>query len=85
MRATGTIEHMYESSEGQVPGPPDAQAVLSSVDEAFAQLLDELFSSPRLTYAATRELPTSYHGHRLGRPRHRRFVLRAGVDLDDPR
>lgn len=59
--------------------------MLSPVDGAFAQLLDELFGSPRLTYASTRELPTSYHGHRHGRPRHRRFVLRAGADLDDPR
>lgn len=76
---------MYESSEGQAPGPSGVQAVGSPVDAAFATLLDELFAGPRVTYAPVRESPTYYGGHRHGRPRHRRFVLRAGTDLDDPR
>ena len=74
---------MYESSEGQAPGPPAGQAVGSPVDVAFAALLDELFTGPRVTYAPVLESPTYYGGH--GRRRHRRFVLRAGADLDDPR
>jgi hypothetical protein len=81
---------MYESSEGQVPGRPGAQAVGSPVDAAFAALLDELFSGPRVTYPPVREPPPMYyeghaHGHAHERRRHRRFVLRAGADLDDPR
>ncbi|MDR7385775.1 hypothetical protein [Promicromonospora iranensis] len=77
---------MYESTEGQVPGPSaGAQAVGSPVDTAFAALLDELFSGPRVTYAPVRESPTYYGGHTHGQRRHRRFVLRAGTDLDDPR
>jgi len=72
---------MYESAEGQ---PSGTQAVRSSLDVALATLLDELFVSPRVTYAPVREAPTYYGGHRQ-RPRHRRFVLRAGADLDDPR
>lgn len=82
MRATATLEHMYESSEGQVPGTRGAG---SAVEAAFAVLLDELFTGPRVTYAPVRESPTYYGGHRHGRPPHRRFVLRAGADLDDPR
>ncbi|MGI5191692.1 hypothetical protein ACQEVI_26370 [Promicromonospora sp. CA-289599] len=74
---------MYESTEGQAPGRPGAQAVGSPVDGAFAELLDELFTGPRFTYPPVRESPTYYGGH--GRRRHRRFVLRAGTDLDDPR
>ena len=76
---------MYESTEGQVPGRPGAQAVGSPVDAAFAALLDELFTGPRVTYPPVRESPTYYGGHAHGRRRHRRFVLRAGADLDDPR
>lgn len=80
---------MYESSEGQVPGRPGTQAVGSPVDAAFAVLLDELFTGPRVTYPPVRESPTYYGGHAHGdareRRRHRRFVLRAGTDLDDPR
>ncbi len=82
MRATARLEHMYESSEGQAPG---AQTARSPVDAAFAGLLDELFTGPRVTYAPVRESPTYYGGHRYRRPAHRRFVLRAGADLDDPR
>ncbi|MFJ3404482.1 hypothetical protein [Promicromonospora sp. NPDC090134] len=73
---------MYESMEGQALGGP--------VDVAFAALLDGLFTGPRVTYAPVREAPTYYggrhHGERQqgGQP-HRRFVLRAGTDLDDPR
>jgi hypothetical protein len=73
---------MYESSEGQVPG---TRAALSPVDAAFAVLLDELFTGTRITYAPVRESPTYYGGHRYRRPAHRRFVLRAGADLDDPK
>ncbi|MFC8798463.1 hypothetical protein ACFT2C_12085 [Promicromonospora sp. NPDC057138] len=73
---------MYESSEGQAPAAPAAQ---SPVDAAFVVLLDELFTGPRVTYAPVRESPTYYGGHRYRRPAHRRFVLRAGADLDDPR
>lgn len=76
---------MYESAEGQVSGRPGVRAVGSPVDAAFAALLDELFTGPRVTYAPVRELPTYYGGHRYRRPAHRRFVLRAGADLDDPR
>jgi hypothetical protein len=80
---------MYESSEGQVPARPGAQAVGSPVDAAFAALLDELFTGPRVTYPPVRESPTYYGGHAHGHAhegrRHRRFVLRAGADLDDPR
>ncbi len=77
---------MYESTEGQVPGRPGAQAVVGSpVDAAFAALLDELFTGPRVTYPPVRESPTYYGGHVHERRRHRRFVLRAGTDLDDPR
>jgi hypothetical protein len=74
---------MYEPTEGQAPALPAPQAVGSPVDEAFAALLDELFTRPRVTYAPVLESPTYYGGH--GRRRHRRFVLRAGTDLDDPR
>lgn len=76
---------MYESTEGQVPGRAVAQAVGSPVDAAFAALLDELFAGPRVTYPPVRESPTYYGGHVHERRRHRRFVLRAGADLDDPR
>lgn len=76
---------MYESMDGQGPGGVGAHALGSPVDAAFAALLDELFTGPRVTYAPVRESPTYYGGHRHGRPEHRRFVLRAGVDLDDPR
>jgi hypothetical protein len=76
---------MYESAEGQEPGGPGTQALGSPVDAALATLLDELFTGPRVTYAPVGESPTYYGGHRHGRPRHRRFVLRAGADLDDPR
>ncbi|GAB2476036.1 hypothetical protein GCM10027063_16110 [Promicromonospora xylanilytica] len=76
---------MYESTEGQEAGGAGVQALGSPVDAAFAALLDELFTGPRVTYAPVRESPTYYGGHRHGRPGHRRFVLRAGVDLDDPR
>lgn len=76
---------MYESTDGQGPGVVGAHAPGSPVDAAFAALLDELFTGPRVTYAPVRESPTYYGGHRHGRPEHRRFVLRAGVDLDDPR
>jgi hypothetical protein len=82
---------MYESAEGQAldrpdaPGGPDAQTVRSPVDAAFAVLLDELFTGPRVTYAPVRESPTYYGGHRYRQRPHRRFVLRAGADLDDPR
>lgn len=82
MRATARLEHMYESSEGQVSG---ARTARSPVDAAFATLLDELFTGPRVTYAPVLEPPTYYGGHRPVRPAHRRFVLRAGADLDDPR
>ncbi|MFI2364396.1 hypothetical protein [Promicromonospora sp. NPDC019610] len=77
---------MYEPTEGQALDGP--------VDVAFAALLDGLFTGPRVTYAPVRETPTYYGGHRGGRPegggqqggrRHRRFVLRAGTDLDDLR
>lgn len=71
---------MYESTEGQAPG---AQATRSPVEAALAALLDELFAGPRVTYAPVMESPTYYAGHR--ERRHRRFVLRAGADLDDPR
>jgi hypothetical protein len=74
---------MYESTEGQ--GRSGAQVLGSPVDAALATLLDELFTGPRVTYAPVGESPTYYGGHHHGRPRHRRFVLRAGVDLDDPR
>ncbi|WP_036959673.1 hypothetical protein [Promicromonospora kroppenstedtii] len=75
---------MYESTEGQALGRPVAPPVSSPVDAAFAALLDELFTGPRVTYAPVLEEPTYYGGHRR-EPRHRRFVLRAGTDLDDPR
>lgn len=73
---------MYEPTEGQALDGP--------VDAAFAALLDGLFTGPRVTYAPVREAPTYYggHHHHGGRDqgsRHRRFVLRAGTDLDDPR
>jgi len=78
---------MYEPTEGQALGRPSTHAVESSVDVALATLLDELFTGPRVTYAPVRESPVYYGGHRDAgrRPRHRRFVLRAGADLDDPR
>lgn len=79
------IERMYESTEGQAPGSPGTRALDSPVEESFAWLLDELFTGPRITYAPVLESPTYYGGHRHGRLRHRRFVLRAGADLDDPR
>ena len=85
MGAAGRLERMYESTEGQVPGPSHAQTTVSPVDDALAALLDELFTGPRVTYAPVLESPVYYGGHRHGRPRHRRFVLRAGADLDDPR
>ena len=75
---------MYESTEGQAPGLLRAPAVGSPVDEALATLLDELFTGPRVTYPPVGESPTYYGGHRHGSRRHRRFVLRAGADLDDP-
>jgi hypothetical protein len=75
---------MYESSEGQALDRPSAQK-WSPVDAAFVVLLGELFSGPRVTYAPVRESPTYYGGHRHRRRPHRRFVLRAGADLDDPR
>ncbi|MFD7307938.1 hypothetical protein [Promicromonospora sp. NPDC059942] len=77
---------MYEPTEGQALDGP--------VDAAFAALLDGLFTGPRVTYAPVREAPTYYGGHRPAEQRHggrgqgrrhRRFVLRAGTDLDDPR
>ncbi|WP_285106052.1 hypothetical protein [Promicromonospora sp. MEB111] len=87
---------MYEPMEGQAldgPGVLDGDGALaapSPVDVAFAALLDGLFTGPRVTYAPVREAPTYYGGHhqaeqRQGGRRHRRFVLRAGTDLDDPR
>ena len=85
MRATDILEHMYESAEGQALDRPDAQVARSPVDAAFVVLLDELFTGPRVTYAPVRELPTYYGGHRYRERPHRRFVLRAGADLDDPR
>jgi hypothetical protein len=66
---------MYESSEGQAP----------SAQAAFAALLDELFTGPRVTYAPVRESPVYYGGHSYRERRHRRFVLHPGTDLDDPR
>ncbi|MFC6510895.1 hypothetical protein ACFQBY_20805 [Promicromonospora citrea] len=75
---------MYGSSEGQVPGA----RVASPVDAAFDALVAELLASPRITYAPILERPALYYGgHAAGRSarRHRRFVLRAGTDLDDPR
>lgn len=74
---------MYELTEGQASDRSGAHAVPSPVDVAFAGLLDELFTGPRVTYAPVREEPVYYGGH-PGRRRHRRFVLRAGTDLDDP-
>lgn len=82
---------MYESAEGQAldgPGVLDGDGALaapSPVDAAFAALLDGLFTGPRVTYAPVREAPTYYGGHRRVGRRHRRFVLRAGTDLDDLR
>jgi hypothetical protein len=82
---------MYESSEGRALDRPNAQTVpkaqtaQSPVDAAFVALLDGLFSGPRVTYAPVRESPTYYGGHRYRARGHRRFVLRAGADLDDPR
>jgi hypothetical protein len=73
---------MYESAEGQASG---TQTARSPVDAALAALLDELFTGPRVTYAPVKESPTYYGGHRCERRGHRRFVLRAGADLDDPR
>jgi hypothetical protein len=73
---------MYESTEGQAPGTRTAR---SPVDAALAALLDELFAGPRVTYAPVRESPVYYGGHRHRQRVHRRFVLRAGADLDDPR
>lgn len=67
---------MYESTEGQAAGAPAA----SPVDAAFAALLDELFADRRAG-----ERPVHYGAHRSPARRHRRFVLRAGTDLDDPR
>ena len=78
---------MYESTEGQALGRPSAHAVESSVDAAFVALLDELFTGPRVTYPPVGERPVHYEGdgrHRSSQRRHRRFVLRAGADLDDP-
>ncbi|MFD2795138.1 hypothetical protein ACFS27_16390 [Promicromonospora vindobonensis] len=75
---------MYESAKGQESGGSGTQALGSSVDAALATLVDELFTGPRVTYAPVGEPPTYYGGHRHGRPRRRRFVLRAGADLDDP-
>lgn len=74
---------MYEVSEGQVPGA----RVASPVDAAFDALVAELLTSPRVTYAPILERPLYYGGHPAPRPerRRRRFVLRAGADLDDPR
>lgn len=72
---------MYESTEGQAAGAPAA----SPVDAAFAALLDELFADRRVTYARAGERPVHYGAHRSPARRHRRFVLRAGTDLDDPR
>jgi hypothetical protein len=85
VRATDILEHMYESSEGQALDHPSPQAAGSPVDAAFVVLLDELFTGPRVTYAPVRESPTYYGGHRYRVRPHRRFVLRAGADLDDPR
>ena len=68
---------MYESTEG-LP-------VASPVDAAFVALLDELFAVRRVTYARAGERPVHYGAHRRAERRHRRFVLRAGTDLDDPR
>ena len=77
---------MFEIVEGHQSGRPGGQAPESPVDAAFAALLlDEVFTGPRVTYAPVRESPTYYGGHHHGTPRHRRFVLRAGTDLDDPR
>ena len=79
---------MYESTEGQALGLPSVQAAGPPVEAAFAALLDELFTGPRVTYPPVGERPVHYEGegwHRSGRRRHRRFVLRAGADLDDPR
>ncbi|MFD6140578.1 hypothetical protein [Promicromonospora sp. NPDC060271] len=76
---------MYESMEGTAPVRPGAETVGSPVDAAFAALLDELLTGPRVTYPPVRESPTYYGGHAHERRRHRRFVLRAGTDLDDPR
>ncbi|MCP2266926.1 hypothetical protein ACFQHV_02460 [Promicromonospora thailandica] len=73
---------MYETSEGQVPGG----RVASPVEAAFAALVDELVAGSRVTYAPATERAVHYAGHAHGAPRrHRRFVLRAGTDLDDPR
>ncbi|MFI6427831.1 hypothetical protein [Promicromonospora sp. NPDC050880] len=72
---------MCESSAGHEPG----QGTVSPVDAAFGALLDELFAGPRVTYAPVGELPLYHSGHRRAARRHRRFVLRAGTDLDDPR
>lgn len=74
---------MYAVLEGQVPGA----RVVSPVDAAFDALVAELLTSPRVTYAPILERPLYYGGHPAVRParRHRRFVLRAGTDLDDPR
>ena len=55
----------------------------SAVDEAFATMVGGLLTSPRVTYAPVLERPVYWAGH--GRRPHRRIVLRAGVDLDDPR
>ena len=76
---------MFEIVEGQQSGRPGRQALEFPVDAAFAALLDEVFTGPRVTYAPVRESPTYYGGHHHGTPRHRRFVLHAGTDLDDPR
>lgn len=77
---------MYESAEGQESGRSGTRVLASPVDAALATLLDELFTGPRVTYAPVGESPTyCYGGHHHGRPKHRRFVLRAGADLDDPR
>jgi hypothetical protein len=75
---------MYEFMEGRALGRPVTQPASSPVDAAFAALLDELFTGPRVTYAPVLEEPTYYGGHRR-ESRRRRFVLRAGTDLDDPR
>ena len=55
----------------------------SQVDVVFTELLDGLFAGTRVTYAPVGEAAVCYGGHDLRR-RHRRFVLRAGMDLDDP-
>lgn len=74
---------MFESTESAALGRQDARPVGSPVDVVFAELLDGLFASPRVTYAPVGEPAVCYGGHGLPR-RHRRFVLRAGTDLDDP-